>query len=115
MGTKLNREELLVLYYSVYVDGLLKLLSNAKVGCYIGHVFVGALAYANDIVLLAPTVRAMRKLLSLCDEFASGFNVLFNAKMSKCLYIQPKKDNKSNCCLKPMFHIGGNAIEFVRQ
>ena len=43
--------------FCVYVDGLLKLLSDAKVGCYIGHVFVGALAYADDIVLLAPTAR----------------------------------------------------------
>ena len=91
--------------FCVYVDGLLKLLSDAKVGCYIGHVFVGALAYADDIVLLALTAKAMRKLLSLCDEFASGFNVLFNAKMSKCLHIRPKEDNKSNCCLKPMFNI----------
>ena len=38
--------------FCVYVDGLLKLLSDAKVGCYISHVFVGALAYADDIVLL---------------------------------------------------------------
>ena len=45
----------------------------------------------------------------------SAYNVLFNAKKSKCLYIRPKEDNKSNCCLKPMFIIGGNAIEFVRQ
>ena len=93
--------------FCVYVDGLLKLLSDAKVGCYVGH--------ANDIVLLAPAARAMRKLLSLCDEFASGFNVLFNAKKSKCMYIRPKEDNKTNCCLKPMINIGGNAIEFVRQ
>ena len=101
--------------FSVYVDGLLKLLSDAKVGCYIGHVFVGALAYADDIVLSVPTARAMSKLLSLCDEFASGFNVLCNAKKSKFLYIRPKEDTKSICCLKPMFNIGGNAIEFVRQ
>ena len=75
--------------------------------------FVGALAYADDIVLLAPTARATCKLLSLCDEFASEFNVLF--KKLKCLYIRPKEDNKSNCCLKPMLNIGGNAIEFVQQ
>ena len=46
--------------FCVYVDGLLKLLSDAKVGCCLGHVFVGALACADDIVLLAPTARAMR-------------------------------------------------------
>ena len=45
--------------FCVYIDGLLKLLSDVKVGCYIGHVFVDALAYADDIVLLAPTARAM--------------------------------------------------------
>ena len=66
--------------FCVYVDGLLKLLSDVNIGCYIGHVFVLALVYADDIVLLAPTARATRKLLSLCDEFASGFYVLFNAK-----------------------------------
>ena len=77
--------------------------------------FVGALAYADDIVLLAPTARTTRKLLSLCCEFASGFTVLFTAKKSKCLYIRPKEDNKSNCCLKLMFNISGNAIEVVRQ
>ena len=73
--------------------------------------FVGALAYADDIVLLAPTARATRKLLSLCDECAGGFSVLFNAKESKCLYIRTKEDNKCNCCL----NIGGNTIEFIRQ
>ena len=56
---------------------------------------------------------AMCKLLALCNEFAGGFDVKFNAKKSKCLYIQPKEDNKFNCSLKPMFNIGGKAIEFV--
>ena len=91
------------------------MLSHAKVGCVISNVFVGALAYADDIVLLAPTDRATHKLLYLCDEFEGRFNVLCNVKKSKCLYIRPKEDNKSNCSLKPRFHIGGNAIEFFRQ
>jgi len=30
--------------------------------------FVGALAYADDLVLLAPT-HAMRQLLRICDEY----------------------------------------------
>ena len=73
--------------FCVYVDGHLKLLADAKVGCYIGHVFVGALAYnADDIALLAHTARDMHKLFPLCDEFASRFNVLFNSKKSKCLW-----------------------------
>ena len=34
------------------IDGLLVELSNAVVGCFIGNYFVGALGYADDIVLL---------------------------------------------------------------
>ena len=51
--------------FCVYMDDLLLRLSSAGVGCYLGLNFVGALAYADDIVLLAPTPYAMRKLLQL--------------------------------------------------
>ena len=48
---------------------------NAGYGCYIGHVFAGVLAYADD-VLLAPSASAMRMMLALCDEFATEFSVV---------------------------------------
>ena len=50
--------------FCVYIDNMLKLLASAGVGCYVGSYFVGALAYADDIVILAPTATAMRR---LCD------------------------------------------------
>ena len=54
-------------------------------GCYICSFFVGALAYADDLVLLAPTPSAMRQLLRICDEYADEFSIKFNAKKSKWL------------------------------
>jgi len=45
--------------FCVYIDGLLSLLRESNVGCFIGNVFEGALAYADDIALLTPTPRAM--------------------------------------------------------
>jgi len=33
--------------------------SEAKVGCYTGDIFVGALAYADDVVLTAPSANAL--------------------------------------------------------
>jgi len=47
--------------YCVYVDDLLLRLSKAGVGCFICLHFVGALAYAVDLVLLVPTASAMRR------------------------------------------------------
>ena len=66
-------------------------LTKANVGCFIGNFFIGALAYADDIVLLAPTSRAMRIMLSVCDRFAKEFQVSFNAKKSKCLICPSSK------------------------
>ena len=43
----------------------LRQLYESGVGCYIGHVYAGALAYADDVVLLAPTPAALRIMLDL--------------------------------------------------
>jgi len=48
--------------FCVYFDGLLCKLNDAGYGCYIGRAFAGVLAYADDIVLLAPSASAMRKM-----------------------------------------------------
>ena len=44
--------ELSPVVFCVYLDELFHALSAAKVGCYVGDIFVGALAYADDLVLL---------------------------------------------------------------
>jgi len=64
-------------------------LSESGFGCFIGEFFLAAVVDANDTVYLAPTHRAMRNMLALCDKFASECHVVFNVKKSKCLYINP--------------------------
>jgi len=43
---------------------------------------LGYLAYADDVVLLAPTPSAMRILLKICEEYGKEFSVVFNAAKS---------------------------------
>jgi len=70
--------------------------------------------YADDIVLLAPTASAMRKMLQICDEYAAEFSINFNANKSKCLIAAPGRRRyllkKSDIC---SFSVGGKSIEFV--
>ena len=56
--------------FCMYMDEVFGKLAEAGVGCYIGNVFVGTLAYADDIVLLAPTARVMGLMLGICDHYA---------------------------------------------
>ena len=53
--------------------------AESKIGL-IGNVFVGALAYADNIALFAQTTRAMRFMLGICDDFAQEHVIGFNAK-----------------------------------
>jgi hypothetical protein len=77
--------------FCVYIDDLLVRLSASGVGCYMGLNFVGALAYADDIVLLAPSPTAMRKLLHICDMFVAEYDIIFKPDKSKFLVIAAQK------------------------
>jgi len=102
--------------YCVYVDNLLLILSKACVGCFIGLYFVGALAYADDLVLLAPTASVMRKLLAICEDHACEYSISFNALKFKCLVALPKncrntfKKVNADC----IFYIDGRMIDLVQ-
>ena len=76
--------------FCVYLCALLIGLSKAGIGCYIGSNFVGALAYADDLVLIAPNAAALRKMLSICDDYACEYSMKFNAQKSKCLLLLPR-------------------------
>jgi len=51
--------------YLLYTDRLLVRLASSGVGCYFGLFFVGALVHADDIIVLAPTLSAMRTMLEV--------------------------------------------------
>ena len=100
--------------FCLYIDGLLVALSRAGVGSFIGNNFVGALAYADDVVLLAPTASALRRMLAICDCYASEYCIAFNALKSKCLVFLPNNrrflSERLNECT---FYVDNKPIEYV--
>ena len=77
--------------FNVYMDCLLQKLKDSGVGCHIGHVFTGALSYADDLILLAPSRSAMKTLLGICESFSSEYALQFNAGKSKHLFFTSNK------------------------
>ena len=91
--------------FCLYLDGLLAILVESNVGCFIGTWYFGALAYADDIVLLAPSNRVMRLMLKICDEYAEGFDIVFNAKKAKCIFIRVRRNVSGPVVPMPFFSI----------
>jgi hypothetical protein len=101
--------------FCVYLDVLPTELQAAGVGCFIDNRFVASLAYADDIILLAPSARAMRRMLSICNNFGDKYNVIFNNMKSKCITFPKLLKVCSASAPPPSFEIGGKLIENVDQ
>ena len=81
--------------FSVYMDELLVTLKNNGVGCHMGHHYVGAFGYADDIILLCPSLEGMREMVKICEDYATRYNILFNGKKSVYLVFGNYKYNVS--------------------
>ena len=79
--------------FSVYVDDLLLLLRKSGVGCYVGGVFAGAVGYADELLLLAPSRDGMQKMLGICESYAKETNLEFSThpepekRKTKCIFM----------------------------
>jgi len=80
------------LFYSIYIDDLLEKLKRNGIGCHIGHHFVGALGYADDLILLSPSLTGLMNMIKICEDYACEHDILFNGKKSK--YLIFGKDGK---------------------
>jgi len=86
----------------------------AKIGCFIGTMFTGILAYADNIALLPPTA-AQLMLCGACETYAAEFPISFNASKSKCVVCSSRRMPKElNFVCDVKFTVNGNRIEVVQ-
>ena len=76
--------------FSVYMDDLYNRLQGSGVGCHVGNHFAGALGYADDNGLLAPTLKGLQTMAYICDEYAEEHDVIFNGSKSQFLIFRAK-------------------------
>ena len=73
-------------FYCLYVEDLIHILKAKNVGCHILSVFLAALIYADDMAILAPSVKGLCILLDACNEFCTEWDICLNARKSKLMY-----------------------------
>ena len=77
--------------FAVYVDDLLIQLRRLGVGCRVAGVYMGAMGFCDDLILLAPSRDGMQYMLDTCEKFATRNNLKFstdpNPEKSKSKFI----------------------------
>ena len=66
--------------FCIYIDELFRLLKLSGYGCYIGDMFYGALGYADDVCLLAPSRTALSAMIHICESYGREYDVKFNTQ-----------------------------------
>ena len=98
------------LLFGIYIDELLCKLQNSGFGCRIGHRYAGAFGFADDLILICPTEPGIRKMLKICEAYATEHDLLFNGAKSKLLIFNPQKVFESD----PKLELNGELIPNVK-
>ena len=88
-----------------------ELSDSHGVGCYWGHMFAGALSYADDIVILAPCASALRRMLDICSLYAHDHGLLFNASKTQLICFCSCK----NCRFLPLITFNNTALPYKNE
>ena len=98
-------------FWAVYMDELVLQLRNTGLGCYIVNVFVACILYADDVCLLAPTKKALQRLLDICGSYARMWCIQYNEKKTKVMCFGKSDGLSSGCSLI----LNNKPLDFVKE
>ena len=101
--------------FRVYIRDFITSISRMNVGCNLAGINVNLLAYADDLVLLAPSWRALQSLLQAAEAAASKIMMTFNIRKTVCMVFNPSCRSKCIADSFPAFTLSGSSLAFVQQ
>jgi len=95
------------------VRDLLKGVVGSRVGCSVAGHMIHVLAYADDMVLIAPSWRGLQFLLEIIGKEAVNIDVLFNTNKTVCMNSNPYDKCKTISNIFAQFSLAGISLTFV--
>jgi hypothetical protein len=77
--------------FRFYLYNLIKSVASTNVGCNVGGMMLNILCFADDMVLIAPSWRALQYLIKLLYTVtkALDINMTFNTRKTVCMIFNP--------------------------
>ena len=99
--------------FCVYIDGLFSVLRRKRNGCWIDGHFYGVLGYADDIMLISPTIDGLQEMINTSATFMKSHNLSFSTNpdprkcKTKCMaFLRKERD------IAPL-QLNGNDLPWV--
>jgi len=73
--------------FNVFINVFILESRQLKIRCHICEIFLGCMLYADDIILLSPSVKGLQLMLDKCFEISCNVALQFNARKCHCMVI----------------------------
>jgi len=99
--------------FRFYLRDLITQVTALNLGCTYAGTIINLLAYADDMVVLAPSWQALQSILVVIEDAASKISMSFNTKKTVCMVFNPCDRRKIICDTFPQFTLAGCKLRFV--
>ena len=83
--------------FRFYIRDLIARITNMYIGCCYNGMFINLLAFADDMVIFAPSWHGLQTILYAVEEAAGKINMTFNTKKTVCMTYNPCNRHKIVC------------------
>lgn len=99
------------LLFNIYIGQLIEQLSSTRVGCHIDGMCFNNISYADDMVLLSPSISGLRQLIKICDSYAEVHGLKYNSIKSQLMVFKAYKRQPRHV---PPVYLNGVALSVVQ-
>ena len=78
--------------FAIYIDDVINKVAKSNSSCFKRFTCISIFVYADDIILLSPSVSFLQELISLVEEGLTLLDMRINAKKSNCIRFGPRYD-----------------------
>ena len=82
------------LLFAIFIDNIVSAVRSTSAGCYMSCVCCSIFLYADDILLIAPSVIGLQTLVDACEKELIDIDMRVNVKKSACIRFGPRFDAK---------------------
>ena len=92
------------------MDELSEEILNGKGGCNVGSKRINHIFYADDLILLSPSVKGLQILIDKCNSYFAANFLSLNTQKTKVLFVKPKRVLYYG---EPKLYVGTEQLEVV--
>ena len=96
--------------FNFYIAALSTRLNSIPAGCKIGQLMVNHLAYADDLVLLCPSLKGLQGMVHECQIYGINNDITYNCTKTVCMSLLSRTFMISS---KPSIVLYGKELNFV--